>query len=159
MVSFALTFLLVFAFWMLLSGQTSPLLLTLGVISSLLVAFWSHDLLIGRNASIGQGFLRFLRLLKYIPWLIWQIVLANINVLYLTLHPKMPIEPEVITFNTDLKTDFGVFVLANSITLTPGTVTIEATHKEFIVHAITPDAAAGIPEMEARVKEIEGQNV
>lgn len=154
--SFILTFLLVFAFWMLLSGQTQPILLTLGVISSLLVAFWSHDLLIGRNANIGQGCLRFLRLLKYIPWLIWQIVLANISLVYLTLHPKMPIEPEVITFKTDLKTDFGVFVLANSITLTPGTVTIEATHKEFIVHAVTPDSAASIREMEARAKEIEG---
>ncbi|NPV26232.1 MAG: Na+/H+ antiporter subunit E [Firmicutes bacterium] len=158
--SFWLTAILMFSFWILLSGEFDLLLLLLGVISSLLVAYWSHDLLIDRF-----DFRVFLektwRFLKYLPWLLWQIVLANIELVYLTLHPKMPIEPEIITFNPDLKTDFGIISLANSITLTPGTVTIVASKDEFIVHAITKSAAESLisGEMQARVKEVEGKDV
>jgi multicomponent Na+:H+ antiporter subunit E len=158
--SFILTFLLMFAFWMLLSGQTQPILLLLGVISSLLVAYWSHDLFIGK-ADIGQGIVRFLRLIRYIPWLLWQIVLANLHLVYLTLHPKMPIEPTMMTFKTNFNTDMGVFILATSITLTPGTVTVEATRDEFVVHSISKTTAESLVsgEMQARVKEIEGHRV
>ncbi|MBU4532760.1 MAG: Na+/H+ antiporter subunit E [Eubacteriales bacterium] len=156
--SFILTFLLMFAFWMLLSGHFDFILVTLGVISSLLVAYWSHDLIFGK-VNFGQGLMRILRLIRYLPWLLWQIVLANFHLVYLTLHPKMPIEPAFLTIKTDFKTDMGVAIFANSITLTPGTVTLEAGRKQFVVHAISKYTAEGLlsGDMEARVKEIEGQ--
>lgn len=154
--SFILTFIMMFAFWMLLSGQTMPILVILGVISSLLVAWWSHDLFLGR-VNIGRGLARVFRHIAYLPWLFWQIVLANLHLVYLTLHPNPPLEPAFIKFKTDYDTDMGVFVLANSITLTPGTVTIEAGRGEFIVHAITRTSAESLltGEMQARVKGIE----
>lgn len=155
--SFLLTSVIMLCFWFLLSGQMDPLLLSLGVISSLLVAMWSHDIFLGK-AAIGPGLARIFRLVRYSPWLFWQIVLANYYLIYLTLHPKLPIDPQFIELDTDYKTDMGVVTLANSITLTPGTVTIEANYNKFLVHCIDLNAAGSLlsGEMQARVKEVEG---
>ncbi len=156
--SFALTFLIMLAFWILLSGQFHFILLVSGVVSSLFVAYISHDLLLG-NVNIRSGTIKTLRLFKYLPWLLWQIVVANFDLVYRTLHPGMKIEPQVIKFKTDLKTDKGIAILANSITLTPGTVTVVANKDgEFIVHAIAKGPADSLlsGEMQAKVKEIEG---
>jgi multicomponent Na+:H+ antiporter subunit E len=153
---FWLTAAIMFSFWILLSGHFDPILLLLGVISSLLVARWSHDLLLGKP-DIRRGARKLWRFVKYCPWLWWQIVLANLNLLYLTLHPKMPINPRIITFNPGLKTEVAIVILANSITLTPGTTTIEGTREEFVVHAIDSGSAEGLLQgiMPARVKYIE----
>jgi len=155
--SFVLTAIIMFVFWMLLSGEFSLILILSGVVSSLLVAYLSHDLLIGK-ADIKLNAVRILRFIKYLPWLMWQIVLANFDLAYRTLHPKMPIDPGIIGFKNELKTEMGVVTLANSITLTPGTVTIEANEDEFIVHAIAMGAAESLMtgEMQKRVKIIEG---
>lgn len=157
---FWLTAIIMFVFWFLLSGQFDPLLLLLGIISSLLVARWSHDLLM-ETFDWGVFSKQVGRFLKYAPWLFWQICLANLELIYLTLHPRMPIEPHIIKIDPKVKSDFGIISLANSITLTPGTVTIEANKDEFIVHAITHHAAAGLVsgEMPAKVREVEGDNV
>ena len=157
MFSFLLTTVIMFGFWFLLSGQLHPILLGLGVVSSLLVARWSHDLLIGRVSKMpdpGRG----LRIIAYLPWLLWQIILSNIYIIYLVLHPKMPIEPEIVRFKNTLKTDLGIVILANSITLTPGTVTIEGNHNEFVVHSIAKKTADDLlaGDMQARVRGIEG---
>ncbi len=156
--SFALTFLIMLAFWILLSGQFHFILLVSGVVSSLFVAYISHDLLLG-NVDIRSVIIKTFRLFKYLPWLFWQIVVANFDLVYRTLHPGMKIDPQVIKFSTDLKTNKGIAILANSITLTPGTVTVVANKDgEFIVHAIAKGPADGLlsGQMQAKVKEIEG---
>src|SRR3972149_2090801 len=125
-----------FLFWILLSGEFNFVLILSAVVSSLLVAYLSHDLLIG-DIDIRLAAIKIIRFIKYLPWLLWQIALSNVDLVYRTLHPKMPIEPVVIEFDTPLRTDMGITILANSITLTPGTVTLEANNKGgFIVHAI-----------------------
>jgi len=156
--SFLLTFIILFIFWILLSGEFTFVILASAVVSCFFVAHISHDLLIGK-ADISPGIARILRFIKYLPWLLWQIVLSNIDLVYRTLHPGMPIDPCVITFDTDLTTDMGITTLANSITLTPGTITIEANEKgAFIVHAIAKEPAESLlaGEMQARVKGVEG---
>jgi multicomponent Na+:H+ antiporter subunit E len=157
MISFLVTATLMFIFWFSLSGQTEPLFLILGVVSSLLVAYWSHDLLFGK---IGKGpyTRKIILLVKYFFWLSWQIVMSNLHVIYVVLNPKMPIDPAIIRFKHDLKTDMGIVLLANSITLTPGTVTIDANSDEYLVHALTRKTAQDLlaGEMLSRVKEIEG---
>ncbi|MBS3909643.1 MAG: Na+/H+ antiporter subunit E [Actinobacteria bacterium] len=155
--SFLLTAVVMFIFWMLLSGEFSFILILSGVISSLLVSYLSHDLLVG-NADIKLSALRIYRFVKYLPWLMWQIVLANFDLAYRTLHPRMPIDPGIITFKNEFKTELGMVTLANSITLTPGTVTIEVNKNEFIIHAIAKGPAESLMagEMEQRVKNIEG---
>ena len=154
---FVLTAIIMFVFWIFLSGEFSFILLLTGIISSLLVSYISHDLLIG-NGDMKLGFIRTIRFIKFLPWLLWQIVLANIDLAIRTLHPKMPINPMLINFKNNLKTDLGMVILANSITLTPGTVTIDVNENDFFIHVISEKAAQSLisGEMQARVKEIEG---
>lgn len=153
--SFILTSLIMFAFWIILSGEFSPLLLGSGAVASLLVAYLSHDLLIGQ-VDVGKKVRDMGRFLKYLPWLFWQIILANLDLVYRVLHPKMPIDPGFITFKNDCETEIGMTTLANSITLTPGTVTVDVNDQEFIVHAIARGPAEGLlaGEMMNRVKRI-----
>jgi multicomponent Na+:H+ antiporter subunit E len=154
--SFILTALIMFAFWMLLSGELGFILIMSGIISSLLVSYWSHDLLIG-NADIKLGTVRIWRFVKYLPWLLWQVLLSNIDLVYRTLHPRMPIDPGIVHFKNEYRTRLGMVTLANSITLTPGTVTIEVNDEEFIVHAIAKGPAESLMsgDMQRRVMYIE----
>lgn len=90
-------------------------------------------------------------------WLFWQIILSNIHVLKVALSPRMDdlISPKMVRFKTDVTEEISIFVLANSITLTPGTVTVRVEGKRFLVHALTEKAASGLPgesdEMERRI--------
>jgi multicomponent Na+:H+ antiporter subunit E len=91
------------------------------------------------------------------PWLLYQIVLSTLHVTFLALHPRMKdqIDPTIVTFKTKLKSNLGKVALANSITLTPGTITIRVEGQVFYVHAISRKAAAGLPgEMEERLAKV-----
>ncbi len=155
--SFLVTAIAMFAFWILLSGEFTFILITSGVIASLIVAYLSHDIFIGKpdlKTETGRVF----RFLRYLPWLLWQIILCNVEIAYLVLNPKSLVDPQLVRFKNDLKTDLGIVTLANSITLTPGTVTVEANEEEFVIHAIWQKSAEGIidGEMQRKVKKIEG---
>jgi multicomponent Na+:H+ antiporter subunit E len=149
------TFFIMMGFWILLSGKFDLFHLTLGVISSALVSFLSADLLMfeeGKN-RLSTG----VRFLLYLPWLLYQIVLSTLHVTFLALHPKMKdqIDPTIVTFKTKLKTNIAKVALANSITLTPGTITVRIEDEVFYVHAISRKAAAGLPgEMEDRLARV-----
>jgi multicomponent Na+:H+ antiporter subunit E len=156
--SFLITAIAMFAFWILLSGEFTFILITSGVIASLIVAYLSHDIFIGKaDMKVETG--RVFRFLRYLPWLLWQIILCNVEIAYLVLNPKPLVDPQLVRFKPDLKSDLGIVTLANSITLTPGTVTVEANREEFIIHAIWQKSAEGIisGEMQRKVKEIEGE--
>jgi multicomponent Na+:H+ antiporter subunit E len=148
------TFILL-AFWMLLSGKFDAFHLTLGVICSVLVSYLFHDLLFA-NVRIGDMRIVVARFIAYIPWLIEQIVLSNIHVASLVLRRKMPIDPQIIEFKTKLETDISNVVLANSITLTPGTITMDIKDGVFYVHALDQKVADDLNtgEMEDRVAHI-----
>ena len=72
----------------------------------------------------------------YIFYFLWQLIRANLDVAFRVLHPKLPINPGVVRVETHLKTRLGRLLLANSITLTPGTITMEADGADFYVHWI-----------------------
>ncbi|MGR3219707.1 MAG: Na+/H+ antiporter subunit E [Candidatus Anammoxibacter sp.] len=155
--SFILTAIIMFVFWILLSGEFTLILLLSGGIFSLMVAYMCHGFFIG-DADLKLEAKRIYRLIKYLPWLLWQIVISNIDVTLRTLNPKLTINPSIVTFKNDLNTNMGIVTLSNSITLTPGTVTIKAGKDEFIVHAIDDKFAKALieGEMQRRVKKIEG---
>ncbi len=155
--SFLITTIAMFLFWILLSGEFNFILITSGIIASLIVANLSHDLFIGK-ADLKTEVGRMYRFFRYLPWLLWQIILCNFEIAYLVLNPKPLVDPQIVRFKNDLKTDLGIVTLANSITLTPGTVTIEANREEFVIHAIWQKSADGIigGEMQQKVKKIEG---
>ena len=87
---------------------------------------------------------RFFRFLFYIPWLTWQIVIASLQVALVVLNPRMPIHPALIRFKTSLPNIASKVILGNSITLTPGTITIQIKDDEFLVHALMDVSFTGI---------------
>jgi len=128
--------------------------LSFGVICCTLVAHTFHDLIFRTLAvDMHKEIIRFMR---YLPWLIYQIMLANIHVAYLALHPKMPIEPRIIRIKTRLKSDLALVTFANSITLTPGTITIDIKEGVYYVHALSKKVSMDLltGEMENRVAHI-----
>ncbi len=153
----AMTFLVCLITWIILSGRFDLFHLILGVISSAIVAAVSADLLFPRLQlkSLPKAAAGFI---AYIPWLLVQIFLANLNLLYLAFHPRMKelIDPRVVTFQSRLKEDMALLIFANSITLTPGTVTIYVSVlRKFTVHAIDAKSAEALPgRMEAKVEKI-----
>jgi multicomponent Na+:H+ antiporter subunit E len=153
--NFVVTFLMLFAFWALLSGKFDTFHLSLGVICSLVVAFMGHDLLF-TNVRVGDIRVIVQRFLAYLPWHVYQIVVANFHVAYLALSPKMPISPKIMRFKTKLESDISWVTLANSITLTPGTITIDIEEGEFVVHALSERLADDLNtgEMEDRIAHV-----
>lgn len=142
------TFLLMFVLWIIMSGKFDLFHLSLGVISSTIVARISGDLFfqdrqIDFSTRIGQAW----RFAQYAIWLMGQIISANLDVVKLALTPRKTedvIDPHIFSFKSHLKTPFAQFVLANSITLTPGTVTIRIQEDTFYVHAITAQSAGDL---------------
>jgi multicomponent Na+:H+ antiporter subunit E len=153
--NFVGTAFILFAFWMLLSGKFDAFHLTLGAICCTISAYLFHDLLFA-NVRVGDMRVVAARFICYIPWLIQQIVLSNLHVASVVLRRKMPIDPQIITFKTKLETDISSVTLANSITLTPGTITMDIRDGVYYVHAldqkVADDLNAG--EMEDRVAHI-----
>ena len=157
---FLLTFLIMFAVWIPLSGKFDVFHLSLGVISCALVTYLSADLLF--ESTQTKGLLKtWIRFVCYLPWLLYQILLCNLHLLKLAFHPRMMdlIDPQVIKFRSKLKGDLARVTFANSITLTPGTITIYVSvNGEFSVHAIDKQSAEGLPgEMEARIARVFGE--
>lgn len=96
---------------------------------------------------------------RYWPWLIKEIIKSGWEVTKIILHPKLPISPTLVRFKPTQRTAVGLVIHANSITLTPGTITIEANGNEFFVHGLTRNGAEGAvdSEMDRRVSAGEGK--
>ena len=152
-----LCFMILFILWIVFSGRFDGFHLLLGLISSAIVTAISGHLMFTSQQPRGL-FSLWLRWFTYIPYLLYQILLANLHVMYLVLHPKMKklIDPQVIEFDSRLKSDYARTTFANSITLTPGTITINATVLgRFSVHCIDSKSGASLPgEMEKRIATI-----
>lgn len=147
------------AFWMLLSSMFNVFHILVGVLSVVLVLllnnkifrvqFFKGDVPEWERMRVGG-------LLGYIPWLLLEIVLASLQVAYVVLHPRMPIKPLLLKFTARLPNIGAKVMLANSITLTPGTITIEIRDDEFLVHALLDESTASLREgtMQTRVANI-----
>lgn len=103
----------------------------------------------GRQLNIAARPLDFFKLLSYCAWLLYQIVIANIQIALVILDAKLPIEPQVIRFKLRFENPMAIFVLANSITLTPGTITLDVEEDVYVIHALTGPAAAEWQEVAA----------
>jgi multicomponent Na+:H+ antiporter subunit E len=152
-----LTFLLLLVTWVIFSGVIDVFHLSLGVISCGIVTWLSSDFLFQNDGKgLHTRFVEAGRFIGYGLWLMWQIILANIHVLKLALASNnREMRPQVIRFRTSLQSEFARYVFANSITLTPGTITLSVEGDEFVVHAISKKVAEELPgEMEKRVADI-----
>ena len=150
-------FFLLFAIWLLWSGHYTPLLLSLGLVSCGFVAWIARRMGVADREGVPIEILP--RMLLYLPYLVLEIVKANVDVARRIVAPRMPIGPRVFRTDASQRTDLGRTVYANSITLTPGTVSIDIEGDEITVHALTASAQAGVEndEMNRRVSRVEGQ--
>jgi multicomponent Na+:H+ antiporter subunit E len=143
--------------WLLLSGYfTEPLLLGLGVASVLFVVFIAYRMQVFDPE--GHPVHLILRALVYWPWLLKEIVLANIDVAKAIVSSPMAIAPTVFTVTGSQRSELGRVIYANSITLTPGTVTIDLVDDKLTVHALTPAGLEGVKSgvMDRRIAWLEG---
>ena len=146
------------AIWLLWSGHYTSLIITFGALSCLLVVFIARRMHLADPE--GHPIHLLPRLLLYIPWLSWAILRANMDVALRILKPGLPISPRMIKVKASQKTHLGMVAYANSITLTPGTVSVDLREDgEITVHALTLEAAedlqAGV--MDRRVVRLEGE--
>ncbi len=144
---FVLTFMLTFCLWIFFSGRFDLFHLGLGGVSCLMVSVPGSRLIFPQGFGMlsAQTGVRFL---TYLPWLFFQIFLANLHLLYLTFHPRLGklINPKIIRFDTCLKSDMARTTFANSITLTPGTITVYAgVMGRFAVHCIDDQSGQALP--------------
>ena len=142
-----LIFSLLLITWVILSGLLDEFHIGLGILSCVLVTWLSSGLLFNdRSLSFHSRLRQAFRLFFDLSWLLWQIVLANIHVLRISFSTRVRerIQPQLVRFRSGLKSDFEKYVLAQSITLTPGTVTLKIDDDVFLVHAISDVAAEGL---------------
>lgn len=142
-------FALVYGFWLILSGKYDAPYLLMGAMCSALVVALTPDrpLLVGRlDPRFGVALKRIapLALLRFAVQLLWWIFWANLHVARLVLHPRLPVAPRLLRFRVRFESRVSEVVLAHAITLTPGTVTIDLTNGEYLVHALVPSSADGL---------------
>ena len=146
-ISSALHALLLMGVWLLLSGHYDAFHITLGVFSVGLVKVLNYGLHRVRlyPGDIHRN-LNYWRLFIYIFWLVKEIILAAIQVARYVLDPRMPVDPSFLMFHADLPNAGSQVVLANSITLTPGTLTVDITEGVFLVHSLSDASSTSLIE-------------
>jgi Multisubunit Na+/H+ antiporter, MnhE subunit len=128
-----------FALWLLLSGHYGALLLTLGALSCVFVAWLSEKLGLFKN---NFSTLKFnLKLPIFLPWFFIEIIKSNLDVCWRILHPKLPIDPKFTRVDATQHSDMGRAVYANCITLTPGTYSLDIDAESIEVHSLTAQLA------------------
>ncbi|OOZ39517.1 hypothetical protein BOW53_11455 [Solemya pervernicosa gill symbiont] len=141
-------------FWLLLSGHYTGLLLSLGVLSVLLVLWTARRMNRVDGASVKAKVS--LSFFGYIFWLLWAVVKANVDVVRRIWDPEMPIDPRWRRLDIKVTSNLDKTLYANSITLTPGTLTTEVCEDHFLVHALSEEGIRDLEEgeMERRIQRL-----
>ena len=145
-----------FVFWLLLSGHYHAFLIIAGLLSALAIVLFARRMdLVDREGHPAHLAPR--AVFIYWPWLIKEIAKSAWAVSKIILHPRLPISPTMIRVAATQKTAVGLTTFANSITLTPGTISVEVDRNSILVHALTREAAQDLNggEMDRRVTAFE----
>jgi multicomponent Na+:H+ antiporter subunit E len=148
--------LVLFSFWILLSGHYTVITVTAAVLSTIVVvAMTARMKLLDRE---GHPTYLLWRVIGYHPWLGGQILRSAWDVSKVILNPKLPISPTMLKVRGSQKTAVGIATYANSITLTPGTLSARLNGNDILVHALTREGAEDLKngEMDRRVTKFEG---
>ena len=143
-----------FALWLALSGDFAVELLASGAVAAVGAVVFSELLFRGTHegkfaqapASLAWLLRTVARFVLYLPWLAYEIVVANVYVAWLVIHPRLPVDPTLVRFETSLASESAQVLLAQSITLTPGTVTVDASNGVFVVHCLSRRCREGLAE-------------
>ncbi len=140
--------------WLLLSGHFIALILFLGGLSVLGVTLilWKMDKTDAEPIKLRPGY----KFFHYLGWLFWQVVLSNIDVARRIWSPSLPIEPCWEKLDTEVSTTLEKTLYANSITLTPGTLTTDVSEDHFMIHSLSPEGIEDLRkgEMQRRILKI-----
>jgi multicomponent Na+:H+ antiporter subunit E len=134
-------FLLLLAFWLLLSGRLDPHLVVSGIIAAAAITATGAPLLdrtVGRAGAHPRSHL--LRSIPLTLWLLGRMARSAVQLARIVLDPRLPPEPGIVRFRTQLTSPSARMILANAITLVPGTMTLDVQGDELTVHTFTPDA-------------------
>lgn len=132
-----------YLFYMLLSGW-KPVDFVTGFLTATLVSVLLAPVAFSDQPSFARVGKQLVRLALYAPYLFKEIAVANLQIAYVVLHPDLPIDPEVVELQAAVWGDTAVTTLANSITLTPGTLTISVTDRAFTIHSLTAGSRADL---------------
>lgn len=128
------TFLVLYAVYILLAGYGVNELIVGLIVSIALAAILSKYVNYTVDVKLPIRLLIFV--FVYVPVFVWQLILANLDVARRVLSPKIPLNPGFVKVETDLEGDFAKLTLANSITLTPGTLSIDVDDNEIYIHTV-----------------------
>ncbi len=145
-----------FALWLLLSGLFKPLLIGLGIVSTLATLAIAQRMGLFKKANNDTQH-SFVGFILYLGWLAVEIAKSNWSVTRIILAKTITLQQTLFDVPTSQKTDLGKVLFANSIILTPATITVETENKTFLVHALTEEAADldALAEMDRRITTIE----
>ncbi|SHF40103.1 multisubunit sodium/proton antiporter, MrpE subunit [Fodinibius roseus] len=145
--NFVVSFITLMTFWYIMSGFFDPIHSLMGVASVAGVMALNYQLRKHKYFEDEVDVLdelRYGRLMFYLLWMVMQIVLSGIQVAILIITPSLPVRQRMVRFKVDLPSAHAKMILGNSITLTPGTLTVDIHEDEFLVHSIDPKAYEGI---------------
>lgn len=150
-------FTIMMAFWLLISASVHWQHILVGFIFCTIITLFWNSMAIAADIKTGFSLRQLYLLVKYFFYLAIDIVRANISVAMIVLHPKMPITPGIIIMRCDLERSLSRVLYVNSITLTPGTITVELEENLLIVHALTEEAAKDVEDwaLYRRLMEVE----
>ncbi len=126
-------FILALLIWSFLTWPLDFQHLLMGILVCFFVSFMTGDLFVQRPHRL-KNISRYLWFLYYIPFFIWECIKANLDVAYRVIHPDLPINPGIVKVRTTLKSDAGLTFLANSITLTPGTMSVDLDQENGFIY-------------------------
>ncbi len=154
-----LMFIIAFVVWCILCWKPDTEHLIAGGIVSLIVAVIMGSLFVTRPHLMIHPVRVFYFLFWYIPVFMWELLKANFDVAYRVAHPGLPIKPGIVRLKTELKSDTGLTFLANSITLTPGTLTVDINKDDGIlyihwINVVGSDPATTFKEIGSRFEPI-----
>ena len=141
---FVVLFCSTYAFYLVIGGTLSFFDLVTGGISATIVAALLWRITTRGEVDLRDLGRRLLRMTLFVPFLLWEIVKANIGIAYVVLHPQLPIDPKIVEFDAAVWSELPATTLANSITLTPGTLTVDVTQRHFTVHSLTATARSDL---------------
>ncbi len=150
-------FLLYFALWVIFNGNFTLEICIFGIVIAAAIFAFSckfMDYSIAKEIHVYKKYFLFIR---YVFLLVKEIVKANRSVIHMILTQEEEIRPQLVTFHSDLKTSVGKALLANAITLTPGTITVTLEDSQYMVHCLDENLAEGLTgsEFEEYIRRIE----
>jgi multicomponent Na+:H+ antiporter subunit E len=141
-------FVLALGLYLLLAGRFDAFEVVTGVATAAVVAAVFGRVTFVRPPAVGRSVGRALRWCLYVPYLLWEVAKANVAIAAIVLHPRLPIDPKLVSYRTTLDGELALTTLANSVTLTPGTLTVDvdAETGELLVHTLTEGSRADLLE-------------